>query len=292
LRKKDENRLPKNYTKDLYVYTSQIIFDRCNIEEEYKILNESGRNKYNISLDNLKLNMALMINFLTTTITDHSLTNVPRGDLIHVTNGKIYRICIDILKKNKVLFVCSKNGRETYRVGHFTKGYKFNVSCFKLEYDTPLQIKVSDHRIIKKVLQFVDILQVSEHLKELFGKYKSMVDPHRSNVFVKKPKTLKQTFTNDRIIRKCVTACVYMYNEVIKKEEKRKTTYLCHLLSIKTAFRINKRYLYRFSYTDINKLINNMIRMWDKLGSASIYQYMDMINERLVVPIIERSTRT
>lgn len=271
-------KLPSNYSSELFVYTSRIIFEKCDVNREYVRLLEAGKLDNDTSLDTFRLNMALMINYLTHNINENTITNLSRDKFIKTSNTKLYRVCIDVLKKGKILFICSHKGVESYRVDCYSKGYKFNITQYGLSGDTPVKIKVNDHRVIKKVIKNVNQLQVSKHLIEHFTKFNTVLNPYKSNSFMKKAKSMAQHFKNALCLKKCMNVAIYIHEKVAKKKDNVKKNYMIHLLSKSTAYFINRKYMNVLSSSQIRDLKNKLSHEWANYGQRNARAVAKQIN--------------
>lgn len=193
---------PKQVDNGIFLYCPQEIVDLIDFRGEANKINKSGRISRKIKTDTLKTNTLLIINYLSNHIATKGETYMKpihsNRDFRNVCNSKYYRICIEILKKHKLIFVRTRYGKETYRVGQISKQYRWNKSAEEL-YDmkTIHKHKVTDYRFVKKVMDRCDELQCFKYLKPELVKM-----TRKCRVYKKKPvKSLNPIKTIDNWIK-------------------------------------------------------------------------------------------
>lgn len=227
------NDIPSNFKNDFFIYTSKIILERCNLKKEYKELKKRGKVQ---NYKQLYTHMALIINFLSHNINNQNITNIKRRYLQRASSSVMYRTCIDILKKYKILFICSRDGKESYMKGEFAKGYKFNITEYGLHGDKPVKIKIKDPRIIKKVIKRVDYLQIPRHLSDFFIKEEVEQNVYKHKV-KKRKVTIRDIYNNDQIVDRTLKCKIYSSRKTVKNKIKSKKHWLVHKIQKETPFR-------------------------------------------------------
>lgn len=249
---------PKGFTNKFYIYCSEYVLSRCDLKNEAKSLIESGKIK---NKDQLYIHMGLITNFLLNTIDDQVITNVSRKDLQKVSTTKMYRTCIDILKKHKLLFICGSSQKESYLKGAYSKGYKFNFNMSHLASDKPLRIEVKDHRLKKKVIDRIDLLQINRSMIEKFTKRKALVNMYSKKARLRKPKLI-DIFNNNGIYDNSLECEIYAPLSGIKKRENNFKMYLLKKIQATTPFIVKFSDISKISISQISKLTTYLYEFW------------------------------
>lgn len=265
--------IPSNFKNNFYIYTSKTIFEECNLKQEYKELKKEGKVR---NYNQLATHMALIINYLSYKLNDKHIKNIHRKKLQEVSSSALYRTCINILKKHKLLFICSRNGKESYVTGSYSKGYKFNITEYRLRNDSPIKIKVKDHRIVKKVISRVDELQIPKNLRDFFTQEEVEQNIYRPKVRKNKP-NLKDIFKNVQIISKTISCNIYSLSQTITNKEKSKKHWLLHKIRTETPFELCFRDLKETPIRMVSQLYHELVGVYGSITGQKnrfLHQYV------------------
>lgn len=150
---------PKDYQTGIDIYCPKELIDGLNLKSELKGINSKCSRK--IKYDVLKTQMILLLNYLSHHIPlNHykETKDIHTDSLKEVTSTRLYRYLIEILKKNKILYIKTIDGVETYYVDRYSKSYRWNKSHTQMK---SMKIfykhKVTDYRLIKKITDRTDL---------------------------------------------------------------------------------------------------------------------------------------
>jgi hypothetical protein len=150
---------PKDFQTGIDIYCPKALIDSLNLKEELKHINSVSSRKFKIG--QLRKKMCLLLNFFSHRIplNHHTETEDIHSDLIKdVVGTRLYRHLIEILKKNKILYIKTINGHETYRVNRYSKSYRWNKSLDQMKRMKAFyKYRVTDYRTIKKITERDDL---------------------------------------------------------------------------------------------------------------------------------------
>jgi hypothetical protein len=176
-----------NRDDGVYLYCPKEIIDMIDFSDEVRFINKNRGLSRKIDTEGLKTNFILMLNWLSNNIFlyagDSETFYLDAGKLRNICSDKYYRICIEILKKYKLLYIKTVNGKETYKVRSHPKSYRWNKSKYQMENMKEVYThRVTHHLFVKKVVNDIDNYQCFFSLK------KHMVKQDRTISKFKKPK--------------------------------------------------------------------------------------------------------
>jgi hypothetical protein len=249
---------PKNYTNKISIYTSKFILDRCDLKNEWKRLKNEGRLKDCHTFVVFRMHMGLIINFLTYSINDSYITGINRKKLQQVSTSELYRPCIEILKKHKIIFICGKDvDHESYEVGKYSKSYKFNLKMYQLTNDTYVKIDIVGTKMKKKVSLRIADLQVSKHLLHLFGKKE-----FKFNYVVQTPiknisngiKGIRDIFFNETLYDKAESVVMFHPQSALDGKERSNKWFIIRRIKEVTGYSAYVNDMYMISIKQLQEL--------------------------------------
>lgn len=173
---------PKNFDDGVFLYYPKALVDKIDFVKEAREMNKGNRITRKIKADTLKMNYIFLLNYFSHKIDTFSgdkqrHTNISVKNLRKYCCDKYYRICIELMKKYKVLYVKIRNDTETYLTGEFTKAYRWNTSEYWIK-DMSSEVgsfKVTEYRNKQKILDNLEILQCFYYCKPFMEKQKRKV---------------------------------------------------------------------------------------------------------------------
>lgn len=185
---------PKQVDNGIYLYCPQEIIDIIDFRSETSELNKSGRIHRKFTVNQVKENTILVLNYLSNNITakDEAISNYMATINCHTglrraCNSKLCRFCIELLKKYKILYIRTRYGKETYLVGERSKQYRWNYTVKQFENMTSVyKHKVTHWAVVKKVMERLEELQCFKYTKRFLVKTN-----RKCRIYKKKPEKSK-----------------------------------------------------------------------------------------------------
>lgn len=221
---------PKNFDDGVFLYYPKALVDKIDFVGEARKMNKSERITRKINAETLKMNYILLLNFFSHEIKTFSddkqrHTHISLKKIRQYCCDKYYRICIELMKKHKVLYVKVWNGRETYKVGEYSKAYRWNTTEYWIK-DMSSEIgsfKVTEYRNKQKILDNLEILQCFSYCKPFMEKQKRKVSKFKKpKGFNKGGRGLMAWFKDSKFVRKWSEHDVYVDQKRMKSITHRK----------------------------------------------------------------------
>jgi len=269
--------LPKYNQDHLTLYCSKKLLKHLDLKKECKLLNKEKRICRNITYNTLLVNMVLIVNYLSHIIPERNNSgtqNINTKSLKKVSNNKMYRVCIDILKKKKILYIKTIwDGNESYRVGEYSKAYRWNITHRWFEDDELEKIKVKDIRNIRKICKQIDILQCIKWLKNHTDKKVISIRGNSNNLKYKTPKNNIERQINHSWWVNAHNLNIFIHKGLTRMYENRSKYGLRMKILNVLKLNIDWRLYKRLSFHKLAELYDNIIE-WS--GIKSDRDYRDM----------------
>lgn len=279
--------LPPLYEDHIHLYTSKTIFKKIKFGREIKKLNKENRLTSEIHVDTVKIHMALIVNYLSKylSLNGGRMQNIYCQALKEVSNERYYRICIDLLKKYKFIFILPNKTTgvaESYCVDKYCKAYRWNFKKYLTENDDIQMVKVTNVHTIKKIVNNVEVLQVADWLKPKLQKAVVCINPSKpqKQLIKRSPQTDEDRKNNEIFWNNSHNTQIYVHSGFLGKWNNRKKYSVAQKIHSFLGLRVKGILYSKLTLDGMKNLLDKLLNYRRKLLNSG--KSMDEIKKTIL----------